>query len=96
MPTEKTKLPAKETPMQQYLDAKAAFPEMLLLFRIGDFYELFYDDAETAAGVLNLTLTRPDADQILMAGFPSHQLETYLRRLIAAGLRVAVCEHVER
>lgn len=83
--------------MQQYRDAKAACPEAMLLFRMGDFYELFYEDAKTAARVLNLALTSRDKgeDPIPMAGFPHHQLESYLRRLIAAGLRAAICEQVE-
>ena len=80
--------------MQQYQAAKAQHPGTLLLFRMGDFYELFYDDAETAARTLHLTLTSRDG-QVPMAGFPHHSLETYLRRLIEAGLRVAICEQVE-
>src|SRR5687767_2736959 len=83
--------------MQQYLDAKQACPEALLLFRMGDFYELFHDDAKTAARLLGLTLTSRDKgdDPIPMAGFPHHQLEAYLARLISGGLRVAICEQVE-
>ncbi len=83
--------------MQQYLDAKRACPEAVLLFRMGDFYELFYDDAQTAARVLKLTLTSREKGEnaIPMAGFPYHQLEGYLAKLIAAGLRVAVCDQVE-
>src|SRR5207249_2804839 len=83
--------------MQQYLDAKNACGDALLLFRMGDFYELFYDDAKTAARVLGLTLTSRDKGEnpIPMAGFPYHQLESYLAKLIAAGLRAAVCEQVE-
>src|SRR5262245_13848306 len=83
--------------MQQYQDAKAACGEALLLFRMGDFYELFFDDAKTAARVLGLTLTSRDKGEnpIPMAGFPYHQLESYLGKLIAAGLRAAVCEQVE-
>ncbi len=83
--------------MQQYADAKAACGDALLLFRMGDFYELFNDDAKTAARVLGLTLTSRDKgdNPIPMAGFPHHQLETYLGRLIAAGFRVAVCEQTE-
>src|SRR5882724_5707832 len=83
--------------MQQYLDAKAACGDALLLFRMGDFYELFYDDAKTAARVLGLTLTSRDKGEnpIPMAGFPYHQLESYLAKLISAGLRAAVCEQVE-
>ncbi len=83
--------------MQQYLDAKAACPDSLLLFRMGDFYELFHDDARTAARVLNLTLTSRDKGEnpVPMAGFPHHQLENYLGKLIAAGLRAAICDQVE-
>ena len=83
--------------MQQYQDAKAACGEALLLFRMGDFYELFYDDAKTASRVLGLTLTSRDKGEnpIPMAGFPYHQLESYLGKLIAAGFRAAVCEQVE-
>jgi DNA mismatch repair protein MutS len=83
--------------MKQYEEAKRACPEALLLFRMGDFYELFFDDAKTAAGVLGLALTSRDKgpDAIPMAGFPHHQLESYLGKLIAAGFRAAVCEQVE-
>jgi DNA mismatch repair protein MutS len=83
--------------MQQYLDAKNACGDALLLFRMGDFYELFYDDAKTAARVLGLTLTSREkgANPIPMAGFPYHQLEGYLGKLIAAGHRAAVCDQVE-
>jgi DNA mismatch repair protein MutS len=83
--------------MQQYEDARRACPGALLLFRMGDFYELFHDDAKTAAAVLNLALTSREKGEnaVPMAGFPHHQLESYLAKLIAAGLRVAVCEQVE-
>src|SRR5271156_6702977 len=83
--------------MQQYQDAKAACPDALLLFRMGDFYELFHDDARTAARGLNLALTSRDKGEnpIPMAGFPHHQLENYLGRLVSAGLRAAVCDQVE-
>jgi DNA mismatch repair protein MutS len=83
--------------MQQYLDAKAACGDALLLFRMGDFYELFYDDAKTASRTLGLALTSRDKGEnpIPMAGFPYHQLEGYLGKLIAAGFRAAVCEQVE-
>ncbi len=83
--------------MKQYQDAKAACPDALLLFRMGDFYELFFDDAKTAARVLNLALTSRDKGEnpAPMAGFPFHQLESYLGRLIAAGFRVAICDQVE-
>lgn len=83
--------------MQQYLDAKEACGDALLFFRMGDFYELFHEDARTAARVLGLTLTSRDKtdNPIPMAGFPHHQLESYLGKLIANGFRAAVCEQVE-
>src|SRR2546423_15576278 len=75
--------------MQQYLDAKAACGDALLLFRMGDFYELFYEDAKTAARSLGLTLTSRDKGEnpIPIAGFPYHQLDGYLGKLTAAGFR---------
>ncbi|HWC91129.1 MAG TPA: DNA mismatch repair protein MutS [Pirellulales bacterium] len=83
--------------MQQYQEAKAACPDALLLFRMGDFYELFHDDAKTASRVLGLALTSRDKGEnpVPMAGFPHHQLESYLGKLIAAGLRAAICDQVE-
>jgi DNA mismatch repair protein MutS len=87
-----------DTPMmKQYQDAKAACPDALLLFRMGDFYELFFDDAQTAAGTLGLALTSREKGEnaVPMAGFPYHQLDSYLARLIAAGFRVAICDQVE-
>lgn len=90
---------AKITPaMQRYLDVKAETPGAILLFRMGDFYELFYEDAETAAKVLGITLTSRDkgsVNPVPMAGFPYHALDGYLNKLIHAGYRVAVCEQVE-
>ena len=73
--------------MRQYQEAKRACPDALLLFRMGDFYEMFYDDAKTAARTLDLALTSRDKgdDAVPMAGFPHHQLESYLAKLIAAG-----------
>jgi DNA mismatch repair protein MutS len=83
--------------MQQYHDAKQACGDALLLFRMGDFYELFHEDAKTASRILGLTLTSRDKGEnpIPMAGFPYHQLEGYLAKLINTGLRAAVCEQVE-
>jgi DNA mismatch repair protein MutS len=79
--------------MQQHQEAKARHPGMMLLFRSGDFYELFFEDAEIISRVLGLTLTkRGDAP---MAGFPHQKLEDYLRQLLRAGHRVAVCDQVE-
>ncbi len=86
------------TPMlKQYFEAKAACPGALLLFRMGDFYELFDEDAKTAAQVLGLALTSRDkgANAMPMAGFPHHQLDSYIGKLISAGYRAAVCEQVE-
>ncbi len=80
--------------MQQYREAKERHPGMLLLFRMGDFYELFHDDAELAAKALGLTLTSRDKT-VPMAGFPHHQLENYLRKLLQQGHRVAICDQVE-
>ena len=87
-----------DTPMmRQYQEAKTACPDALLLFRMGDFYELFFDDARTAARLLGLALTSRDKSEnaIPMAGFPHHQLESYLRKLVSLGMRVAICEQME-
>ena len=75
--------------MRQYEEAKRACPDALLLFRMGDFYELFHDDAKTAARVLGLALTSREKGEnaVPMAGFPHHQLESYLGKLMAAGYR---------
>src|SRR3990172_12800433 len=83
--------------MKQYEEAKRACPDALLLFRMGDFYEMFHDDAKTTARVLGLALTSRDKGEnpTPMAGFPYHQLESYLGKLIAAGIRVAICDQVE-
>jgi len=89
----------KITPlMQQYNATKAKHPDALLLFRVGDFYETFGDDAVTAAGVLGLTLTSRNngGDQTPLAGVPYHALDTYLPRLVRAGYRVAICEQLEK
>ncbi|MFM8378718.1 MAG: DNA mismatch repair protein MutS, partial [Planctomycetia bacterium] len=83
--------------MQQFEAAKARCPGALVLFRMGDFYELFGDDAREAATLLDLTLTSRDKgpDALPMAGFPHHQLDTQLARLVAAGRRVAICEQID-
>src|SRR5438034_9677637 len=80
--------------MQQYREAKERHPGMLLLFRMGDFYELFDADAEVASRVLGLTLTSRDKT-IPMAGFPHHALEPYLRKLLHAWHRGGICDQVE-
>jgi DNA mismatch repair protein MutS len=84
------------TPMlKQYTEWKDKYPDCLLLFRMGDFFELFFDDAVTASEVLDITLTARDQDKAIpMAGVPHHALDTYLGRLIAAGYRVAVCDQI--
>ena len=83
--------------MQQYHEAKRAAGDALLLFRMGDFYELFFDDAKTAARTLGIALTSRDKgdDPVPMAGFPYHQLDSYLAKIITAGHRAAICEQVE-
>lgn len=83
--------------MRQYLEMKQQVPDALLLFRMGDFYELFFEDAQASARILGLTLTSRDKgpDAIPMAGFPYHALDGYLRKLLQAGIRVAICEQVE-
>ena len=93
--TEKT---AEHTPfMRQYLAAKAEHPEVLLFFRMGDFYELFYDDARKAARLLDITLTQRGQSAgapIPMAGVPYHAAENYLARLVRLGESVAICEQI--
>jgi DNA mismatch repair protein MutS len=89
----------KETPlMQQYNVIKAKYPGALLLFRVGDFYETFGEDAIKAAGILGIVLTRRAngaATHIELAGFPHHSLDTYLPKLVRAGQRVAICDQLE-
>ena len=82
------------TLIEQYHAAKERHPNLLLLFRVGDFYELYGEDAETATRILGLTLTSRDRT-IPMAGFPNHCLETHLHALLKAGHRVAICDQVE-
>ncbi len=84
--------------MKQFFTVKAQHPEALLLFRCGDFYETYGDDALTASKVLGIVLTKRSnaaPDSIPMAGFPYHSLETYLPRLVRAGYKVAVCDQLE-
>jgi DNA mismatch repair protein MutS len=83
--------------MQQYLGIKAEFPDTLVFYRMGDFYELFFADAEKAAGMLDITLThrgQTAGQPIPMAGVPFHSVETYLARLIKLGESVAICEQI--
>lgn len=88
----------QHTPMmQQYLRIKAQYPDMLMFYRMGDFYELFFEDAEKAAKLLGITLTRRGAsagEPIKMAGVPYHAAEQYLAKLVKAGESIAICEQV--
>jgi DNA mismatch repair protein MutS len=83
--------------MQQYKRLKAQYPDAILFFRIGDFYEMFYEDARTASKVLGLALTSRSKGEgaVPMAGVPYHALDTYLAKMIRAGYRVAICEQIE-
>ena len=85
--------------MQQYREAKERHPGMLLLFRMGDFYELFYEDAVVASRALEIALTSRSKDRegepIPMCGVPHHAVSTYVARLVKQGFRVALCEQME-
>jgi DNA mismatch repair protein MutS len=84
--------------MKQYTQVKARYPDTILLFRMGDFYETFEEDARTTARVLGITLTKRGngaAGEVPLAGFPHHALDSYLPRLVKAGYRVAICEQLE-
>ncbi len=85
--------------MRQYFDAKRQYRDAILFFRMGDFYEMFYEDALTAARALELTLTSRSKDAtggaIPMCGVPHHAADTYIARLVKKGFRVAVCEQIE-
>ena len=95
----KAEVSAVHTPMmRQYLAIKAEYPDMLVFYRMGDFYELFYDDAKRAAGLLDITLTargKSAGNPIPMAGVPYHAVEGYLAKLVRKGESVAICEQVE-
>ena len=84
--------------MRQYVEMKSKHPDAILLFRVGDFYETFSDDAIAASEILGITLTKRangSAQSVELAGFPHHALDTYLPRLVRAGKRVAICEQLE-
>lgn len=84
--------------MKQYIEMKQKHPDAILLFRVGDFYETFSDDAIAASEILGITLTRRangSAQHVELAGFPHHALDTYLPKLVRAGKRVAICEQLE-
>jgi DNA mismatch repair protein MutS len=88
----------KVTPlMNQYNTIKKKYPDALLLFRVGDFYETFGEDAVRASGILGITLTHRNngGDRTELAGFPHHSINTYLPKLVKAGLRVAICDQLE-
>lgn len=99
MATKKEEKSANETPlMKQYNQIKARHPQALLLFRVGDFYETFGEDAIKTSKILGIILTKRgagSATEIELAGFPHHSLDTYLPKLVRAGLRVAICDQLE-
>src|ERR1043166_7835246 len=90
-------LPGTTAMMQQYLRIKGEHPDILVFYRMGDFYELFFDDAERAARLLDITLTARGAsggEPIKMAGVPYHAVEQYLAKLVKLGESVAICEQI--
>src|SRR5439155_23819806 len=91
-------LPQLSPAMRQYRQFKAQHPGYVLFFRMGDFYEMFWEDAQLAAKTLGVALTsrnKGSPDEIPMAGVPFHAVEGYLRKMIAAGHKVAICEQME-
>ena len=98
-PKKSTEKASAETPlMKQYNEIKARYPDALLLFRVGDFYETFGEDAVRSSKILGIVLTKRAngaASAVELAGFPHHALETYLPKLVRAGLRVAICDQLE-
>jgi len=84
--------------MRQYLEFKKKYPDAILFFRMGDFYETFYEDAETCSRVLGLVLTsrnKGSDNPVPLAGLPFHAVDGYLKKMIQAGYKVAVCEQIE-
>ena len=87
--------------LEQFQELKVKHPDALLLFRCGDFYEIYMQDAEKSSKILGITLTKssktmdPNGKPLAMAGFPYHALDTYLPKLIRAGQRVAICDHTD-
>ena len=84
--------------MKQYLDIKKEYNDAIVLFRMGDFYETFNEDAKITAKILGIVLTKRAngaASNVPLAGFPYHALDNYLYKLVSAGHRVAICEQVE-
>ena len=90
---------AEQTPMmRQYLEIKAGYPDAILFFRMGDFYEMFLEDALLASRILDITLTsrnKGSGDEIPFCGVPYHSVTPYIARLIETGHKVAICEQVE-
>ena len=90
---------AELTPMmQQYLETKKQYPDCILFYRLGDFYEMFFDDALTASKELEITLTGKNCgleERAPMCGVPYHAVESYLDRLVSKGYKVAICEQME-
>ena len=83
--------------MKQFNEIKHKYPDAILLFRCGDFYETFSKDAKIASEILGITLTKrsnKNIEAVEMAGFPHHALDTYLPKLVRAGLRVAICDQL--
>lgn len=90
--------PGKLTPlMAQYFKLKAKYPDAIILYRVGDFYETFADDAVKVSEILGIVLTKRNngGSDIELAGFPEHSLDSYMPRLMRAGYRVAICEQLE-
>ena len=95
---ETTQAPVETPLMKQYYSIKAKYPDALLLFRVGDFYETFGQDAVKTSSILGIVLTRRAngaASFVELAGFPHHALDTYLPKLVRAGMRVAICDQLE-
>src|ERR1700756_4424559 len=83
----------KQTPLiVQYLSVKQRVPDAILFFRLGDFYEMFFEDAEVGARVLDIQLTSRSKDGVPLCGVPYHSAEPYIAKLLKAGLKVAICE----
>jgi len=97
MSTAQTDLSSHTPMMRQYLKIKAQHPDELLFYRMGDFYELFYDDAKKASALMDITLTargQSGGNPIPMAGIPYHSSEGYIARLVRAGQSIAICEQI--
>ncbi|MDD6528207.1 MAG: DNA mismatch repair protein MutS, partial [Oscillospiraceae bacterium] len=90
---------AEVTPMmKQYLETKREYPDAILFYRLGDFYEMFFDDAKTASKELDLTLTGKNCgleERAPMCGVPFHSADTYIAKLVDKGYKVAICEQME-